>query len=312
MLSIYGIILDVESSFNASERQYMQQFLDIHRLNHTDLNMYQCGTEVCESGHYYGPAVRDHFLVHYIHSGKGRFCIGEREYHLQRGQCFLICPDIVTYYQADDEDPWHYSWVGFHGLKAESYLQQAGLNLEQPIFSCGSKDFISDCFSNMIESRALRKGREIRLLGYLYLFLSQLIEQHGMDRSSDRADTRKEVYVQKAVEYIGMNYSRKMSINELSRHIGLDRSYLGSLFKEQLDVSPQDFLIHFRMSKACELIKSNNLTIGDISRSVGYDDQLLFSKLFKKYLGVPPSEYRKNSGKKDITSAGDSPGLHVW
>lgn len=274
----------------------MQQYLDVHHLNHTDLNMYQCGTEICKSGHYFGPAVRDHYLIHYIHSGRGRFCIGERIYRLQKGQCFLICPNIVTYYQADDEDPWHYSWVGFNGIKAESYLQQAGLNQSQPIFTCTDEGFISNCFSQMIEARTIQKGRDIRLLGYLYLFLSQLIEQYGMDRSSGRTDTRKEVYVQKAVEYIGMNYSRKMSIRELSRHIGLDRSYLGSLFKEQLGVSPQDFLIRFRINKACELIKSDNLTIGDISRSVGYDDPLLFSKLFKKYIGIPPREYRKNSG----------------
>ncbi len=309
MLSVYGIMLDVESSFNCMERQYMQHFLDIHHLNHTDLNMYQCGTEVCEPGHYYGPAVRDHFLVHYIHSGKGRFCIGDREYHLRKGQCFLICPDIVTYYQADDYEPWHYSWIGFHGLKAESYLQQAGLSLKQPISTCIDEDFISNCFSQMIASRALHRGRELRLLGYLHLFLSQLIEQHGMDRYPDRTGDRKDVYVQKAVEYIGMNYSRKMSISELSRHIGLDRSYLGSLFKEHLGVSPQDFLINFRMNKACELIKSDNLTIGDISRSVGYDDQLLFSKLFKKHLGVPPSEYRKNNSKKNVTFGGDVPHL---
>lgn len=274
----------------------MQRFLDIHHLDHTDLDMYQCGTEICNPGHYYGPAVRDHFLVHYIHSGRGRFCIGEKVYSLQKGQGFLICPDIVTYYQADDEDPWHYSWVGFQGLKAESYLQQAGLNLDQPIFTCASEDFVNSCFTHMIEARSLREGREIRLLGYLYLFLSQLIEQHGKDKFSDRADTRKEIYIQKAIAYIGMNYSRKISISELSRHIGLDRSYLGSLFKEQLGVSPQSFLIHFRMKKACELIKSDSLTIGDISRSVGYDDPMLFSKVFKKHFGIPPREYRKNSG----------------
>lgn len=267
----------------------------IHRSHHTDLDMYQCGTEICKPGHYYGPAVRDHFLVHYIHSGRGKFSIGDKVHHLQKGQGFLICPDIVTYYQADTDDPWHYSWVGFHGLKAESYLQQAGLTSTQPIFSCGNEDFISNCFSQMIEASALRKGREIRLLGYLCLFLSQLIEQHVMDKSINRADTRKEVYVQKAIEYIGMNYSRKMSISELSRHIGLDRSYLGSIFKEQLDTCPQDFLINFRMNKACELMKNDILTIGDISRSIGYDDPLLFSKVFKKHLGVSPREYRRDN-----------------
>lgn len=275
----------------------MEQFLMIRRLNHTDLNMYQCGTEVCEPGHYYGPAVRDQFLIHYIHSGKGRFCIDDRVYHLTGGQGFLICPDIVTYYQADMEDPWHYSWVGFHGLKAAGYLQNAGLSADSPIFSCEGNDFISGCFEKMIAAKSLQKGREICLLGYLYLFLSQLIEQNGKDRYSDESGTRKEIYIKRAIEYIGMNYSGKMSITELARHIGLDRSYLGSIFREQLDTSPQDFLINYRIDRACGLMKNENLTIGDISRSVGYDDPLLFSKVFKKNRGVSPREYRENYRK---------------
>lgn len=271
-----------------------QQFLMIHRLNHTDLNMYQCGTENCDPGHFYGPAVRDHYLIHYIHSGQGRFCVGDSEYHLSSGQGFLICPNIVTYYQADMNDPWTYSWVGFHGLKAESYLRSAGLTADDPIFSTNGDDFIDTCFRNMINAKGMQKGREIRLLGYLYLFLSQLIEQNGSGRFIDPGSARKEAYVKKAIEYIEMNYSRKMSIAELSRSIGLDRSYLGSIFRDYLNTSLQDFLKNYRIDKACELMKNENLSIGDISRSVGYEDPLLFSKLFHKCKGLPPREYRKN------------------
>jgi YesN/AraC family two-component response regulator len=90
-----------------------------------------------------------------------------------------------------------------------------------------------------------------------------------------------------------MNYSRKMTISELARSIGLDRSYLGSIFKEQLSTSLQNYLKNYRMDKACELMKNETLSIGDISRSVGYDDPLLFSKLFRKCKGVSPREYRR-------------------
>lgn len=275
----------------------MQQELLIHRLNHTDLNMYHCGTEKCDSDHYYGPAVRDHFLIHYIHSGKGKFFIGEKEYILQKGQGFLICPDIVTFYQADHDDPWSYSWIGFYGLKAESYLKKAGLTSDNPIFNDNGNDFISNCFHQMMEAKKFLKGREIRLLGVLYLFLSQLIEQNGNDRLNVSATSKKEDYIKKVIEYIEMNYSRKMSISEMARHISLDRSYLGSIFKVQLDTSLQDFLINYRIEKACELMKNEVLSIGDISRSVGYDDPLLFSKLFRKNKGMPPREYRKNCHK---------------
>lgn len=275
----------------------MVESLMIHSLNHTDLNMYQCGTESCSPGHYYGPAVRDHFLIHYISGGKGKFCIGDKVYNLQKGQGFLICPDIVTYYQADTNDPWTYSWVGFHGLKAVSYLKSAGLTMESPVFTCYNDDFIKNCFDEMISAKKLQKGREIRLLGLIYMFLSQLIETNGKDRFMDQAGDRKEIYVKKAIEYIGMNYSRKMSIADVAHHISLDRSYLGSIFKEQLDTSLQDFLINYRIDKACELMKNKDLSIGDISRSVGYDDPLHFSKIFKKSRQISPKEYRKNYQK---------------
>jgi AraC-like DNA-binding protein len=267
----------------------------IDRVQNTDLRMYQCGTEKCESGHSFGPAVRDHFLIHYIHSGKGTFYDGNRVYPLGAGQGFLICPDMVTYYRADREEPWHYSWTGFHGIKAEGLLKSAGLTVETPIFTTDS-DFIGDCFFQMNEAGKLRHGSEIRLLGYLYLFLSELVDRNRAEELSDAAGSRKEVYVRKVIEYIEMNYSRKIRIQELARQLGLDRSYLGSIFKERLGTPIQGFLLNFRLEKACGLMKNKNLSIGDISRSVGYDDPLLFSKLFKKNRGLSPREYQKNCG----------------
>ena len=56
----------------------------------------------------------------------------------------------------------------------------------------------------------------------------------------------------------------------------------------------QQYVMEFRVLKACELLENEILTIGDVSRSVGYSDQLLFSKVFKRIRGVTPSEYKKN------------------
>jgi len=90
-----------------------------------------------------------------------------------------------------------------------------------------------------------------------------------------------------------MNYSRDISVMELARHIGLDRSYLCSLFKEYLKVSPREYLIKYRMDKACELMKNPSLSISDVARSVGYSDPLGFSKMFKKVKGCSPKAYRE-------------------
>lgn len=89
-----------------------------------------------------------------------------------------------------------------------------------------------------------------------------------------------------------MNYSDKVTVSQIAHYIGLDRSYLSSIFKKYLDTSIQEYLIQYRINKACDLFYNKELNISDISRSVGYDDPLLFSKIFKKYKGISPKKYR--------------------
>lgn len=263
-------------------------------LNHTDLYIYQCGSECCPSGHFHGPAVRDHYLIHFIHSGKGIFQVGDTTYQLKGGNGFLICPDIVTYYQADKKEPWHYSWVGFHGLKAESYLIECGLTAENPVFEYTEDDYIEKCFFEMADAYYLKRGGNVKRMAYLYLFLYKLIETNTQELYYNSKESRHDYYINEALQFVEMNYSRKINVDMLSRYVGLNRSYLNSLFKEALGKTLQQYLIEFRVRKACELLENSSLRIGDISHSVGYPDQLLFSKVFKRIQGVTPSEYRKN------------------
>ncbi len=251
-------------------------------LNHTDLYIYQCGSEACQSEHFHGPAVRDHYLIHYIHSGKGIFQIGDKTWHLNQGNGFLICPDIVTFYQADKEDPWHYSWVGFHGLKAETYLLEAGLSEKHPIFEYTQDDFIGNCFFEMAEAYYLKRGSDVKRLAYLYLFLYKLTQVNAKDLYYDSNGNRHEIYISEALKFMEMNYSRKLTVDMIANFVGLNRSYLNSIFKKDFGKTLQQYLMELRILKACELLENENLSIGDVSRSVGYTDQLLFSKVFKR------------------------------
>jgi AraC-like DNA-binding protein len=89
------------------------------------------------------------------------------------------------------------------------------------------------------------------------------------------------------------NYYRNIKIEDVAKYVGLDRSYLGSIFKKYLKTSMQSFLIDLRINKACRLLANENLRVADIARSVGYSDQLQFSKIFKARKGLSPLDYRK-------------------
>lgn len=269
----------------------MLEKIYINEPRHTDMSIYRCGFEDCKAGHFWGPAVRDHYIIHYILGGKGTFTVNGTNYMLGKNDGFLICPDTVVYYKADYDQPWSYAWVGFHGLKAASYLKQSGLDNHNPIFKYTKDDFLKNCLLRMIATKQLFKGKEIRLLGLLYEFLSQLVETAVPAYRGE--NSTKEEYVKKALEYIAMNYSRSTSVAEIACSVGLDRSYLYSLFKEVVNLSPQKYLINYRMEKACDLMHTTSLTLSNIARSVGYNDPLMFSRAFKKAKGMSPRDFRK-------------------
>jgi AraC-like DNA-binding protein len=265
--------------------------LQINRLNLTDLDIHICGSQKCPPEHSYGPAIRDYFLVHYIHQGKGFFSFNKKKFYLQKGQGFVIWPEIISYYQADKKTPWQYSWIGFNGLKAEKNLNLAGISPEQPFFTVNNPAQISQLFWKMTETGNLKKSKEIKLTGLLYLFFAELIENNAKTVRNNEQEFKYN-YLKVALNYIDRNYSSPdLKITDIAAYVGLNRSYLWEIFNELLEKSPQQYLIEFRIRKAAFLLKNYHLTVKTAAISVGYKDQYSFSKIFKKIMGCSPSKY---------------------
>lgn len=268
-----------------------EQDLNIDRLHLTDMEIHICGSQQCGRSHSYGPAVRDYFLIHYIHRGKGIFKVDDNKFELNRGQGFVIWPHLISYYQAAQDNPWQYSWIGFTGLKAEDYLKEAGISRENPYFRAQNPEKISNIFSEMTQTGNFKKSKEIKLLGLLYFFFAEIIEANKQKVNKD--ENLKGEYLKKAVNYIDRNYSRPdLKIADIASYLNLNRSYLWQLFDELLNISPQQYLIEFRMEKAALLLENYNLKVRSAALSVGYEDPFSFSKIFKKTMGKSPSLYK--------------------
>lgn len=265
-------------------------FQSYPRNTSLDLRLYYCGTQNCPPGHFYGPGVRDYYKIHYIHSGKGLFRAEDQTYHLARGQGFLITPGMLAYYRADSAEPWSYSWVAFNGMQVEYHLNRSHLSAAQPIFYSDQEERIQACFLEMFRANEQGANKELRMLGALYAFLSIILnaESPFVDTESMR-----EQRVRKALEYIEMTYAMEISVEGLAGELNLDRKYLSRIFKQAVGMTPKQYIVHYRMRKACELLTNPRLAISEVSTSVGYVDPLLFSRMFKSTVGLSPSDYRK-------------------
>lgn len=277
--------------------------LECLRHKNFDLYLCYCGIEHCDPCHTYGPTERTEYLVHYILSGKGTFTTNGVTYHLSSHQAFLILPNETTVYTADKDQPWTYVWVGFDGEKAKTYLSYANLDETHRVCSFPYANLMFEQVQNMLNARELTYSNELKREGYLYLFLSYLIEHQSLTNSVDKEfDYPYQTHVNRAIQFIQDNYHKHIKIQALANHIGISRSCLTSSFKKALNMSPQSYLLSYRLDKACLLLKNTSLTINIIANNVGYDDPLAFSKLFKLHKGVSPTAYRSINESLEIIS----------
>ncbi|MCI8817819.1 MAG: AraC family transcriptional regulator [Oscillibacter sp.] len=264
--------------------------------NFLDLRLYQYGWEQCAPLHSFGPYVRNHYLFHYVISGRGHLDNKDqdgvrRDYELEADQGFLICPGQISTYVADKDQPWKYVWVEFDGLRVSEYLESAGLDWVQAVYrpqSPAQGQHVRDIMLYMAEHS---DASSLHLMGHLFLFLDGLIQTSSTRRALHGVQL-KDFYMQEAINYMEHNYQRELSVEELADVCKLNRSYFSKIFKESMGCPPQEFLIRLRLSKAADMMKGTSKSIGSIAIRCGYPNQLHFSRAFKKRYGVSPREWR--------------------
>ena len=255
----------------------------------SSLTLYHCGFESCNPKHDFGPAIRPHYLFHYILSGKGKFYAGDKCYSLKEKQGFLICPGDSTYYIADENEPWNYFWFGFNGYEAEAILKKCNLSIENPIFNNKTDNGLEHELVNLIKLFESSTYNEFEAIGQLYMIFAKM---HSINILESKAQEK--TYIDQAIEFILNNYTYNIKISDIAKYIGIDRTYLYKIFIRFYNLSPQQYLINFRLHIACNLLENSNLSITEISYSSGFKDIPSFYKHFKKVYKITPAKHRCN------------------
>ncbi|MBO7357790.1 MAG: AraC family transcriptional regulator [Lachnospiraceae bacterium] len=250
-----------------------------------------CGLSKTEPLHSFGPAVKPFYIIHYVLSGEGRLVLNEKEYHLEKNYGFLITPEELAFYEADEKNPWTYVWVGFTGTGAEDTIKSLGLSNTHPVFYSEASKEIYEIVKKMMEYNTYSFADKLKRNGYLSLFLSTLSNREEKD-PEEHAD-KGNIYVEKAIEFVRLNYCNPIKVTDIADYVCLNRSYLYTLFDECLHMSPHQFLTTYRITKSLELLHSTDYPIESIALSSGYSNAVVFMKTFKKQKGMSPTTYRK-------------------
>ncbi len=259
-----------------------------------EITLVHAGKEYCKPYHAVS-ASRDEYIIHFILSGNGFYSANGSTWHLDPGQMFLVYPNEPIVYCADTNNPWSYVWIGFKGIRVDTILKNCGFSKNHLCLPAPDPDEYMDCFDDLFKHEDAGFSEDLYRESILLKLFSILVRYHtGLALKANQEPTgySDNAYVNHAIDYISKMYMQGIGVSDIADNVGITRSHLNHVFQQELNISIQNFLIDFRMHKSANLLVSTAMSIKEISNQVGYNDQLVFSKAFKKKFGMSPKSYR--------------------
>ena len=251
-----------------------------------DLNLHYCGNRVGSIDHKYTHK-QDAYLLTFVVSGEAELTVGNKSFELSTGDFCAFFPQSNASYITKSDVPWSIRWVTLTGTQLQELLPMLCITKENPILKVSDPNQIEGILEKLFTLTPKDDLRsKISALSLLYELFSSLAKSSALPIKNET--------VADAVKYISRHYNDDLSIEFLSQRAFLNANYFSKLFTSNVGITPQQFIIRTRMEKAKELLTFSELNVGEISLAVGFSDSLYFSRAFKKYTGVSPSEY-KNS-----------------
>jgi AraC-like DNA-binding protein len=128
----------------------------------------------------------------------------------------------------------------------------------------------------------------------IYLMMSALVKNASIDQSAMPPGWMGVVHFQKALAFIAQNYSKPINVSDIADQVNLSRSRLYRVFMQQIFISPLQYLTEYRIREAIRFLERREGSIKEIADSVGIEDQVYFSSMFKKITGKSPKHYMKD------------------
>ena len=236
------------------------------------------------------------FIINMTVKGRGKIFDGDDAFFCNPGDLLLFPPDATHYYgRAPDSPDWYHRWVYFrprafwaHWLQWRNAINKVGrLTLTEPALI---EEF--DGLFQQIE-QTYREGR--RSSEELAINLLERLLIRCFEETPEYHDSPVDPRIEEACQYLSKNLAEEINLEKMARHVCLSPSRLAHLFRQEMGVNIVRWREDQRMILAKHLLQSTRSPVAKIASLVGYDDQMYFSRVFRKRVGTSPSEFRKNS-----------------
>ena len=240
------------------------------------------------------------YSLHFIREGRGVLKYGDSEVNLKAGMCFVLYSDTVVEYYPDRNDPWSYLWIDIDGEGIEKLLAKSGFSPNRPYRKFPmDKHFVYE-LNRLSEIHSVRSATDICVVAQVFKLLSELIYSKQDEGRTQRDASARIFRVRDCIDYINNNYHSDMSLEDIAKANNISVSYMMSVWKKEVGMTPMEYLHNYRISMACKYLRETDMKIKQVAMRVGYQDEKYFARVFMKHKSITPSEYRLLPEVEDI------------
>jgi len=230
-------------------------------------------------------------ILIYCVKGGGWCELGGQLHTVRPGDLLVLPPAVPHTYGAHISTPWTIHWAHAAGANLREYLNELGVSAQAPLVWMGEDLELARLFNEVV--KALEHGASFPDLLHASHTLAHLLAvmiRHRHERNRDTSDGVQKVA--QGIIYMSEHLDQPLRVSALSALANLSPAHFAVLFKQQTGCSPRDYLHLLRIHRACQLLRSSTLNVKEIAARLGYQDQFHFSRQFKAFQGLSPSDYR--------------------
>jgi len=237
-----------------------------------------------------------HHSLIYCQSGSGILDHKDKKREVKRGDLVICCPNkpfsFLTNASSKTSQQNSFYWINFTGKLADDFAERLLMKMDDGLANVGLLANINQDFDNLLAlgNRGYTATNVIHGVHLLQQALSSLALQLRLSAFNQNSH-----FDIDAVESLMRNnLHQELALDTLAHYSQLSKFHFSKKFKELTDTSPIQHFINMKMQHACLSLDNSTETIKQIAESLGYADPYYFSRLFKKYIGMSPKQYRES------------------
>ena len=234
-----------------------------------------------------------HVEIVYLHDGYAKAYVDSDTFEIHSDDLLVIFPNRIHRFEDATEKNKYDLFIVNADIAPEISQRIAAENPQDPVIRNASDNPRVMALINILrDAESFPKScKQTLLRGYFLSFFAEVLEM--MPTRNIKPDENQAIRT--VVQYCSNNFTKDLSLSMLENELHLSKYYISHLFGDKLGIRFNDYVNSLRLSEACRMLRTTNMSITEISDASGFGTLRTFNRSFIKQLGTSPSEYRRSN-----------------